>query len=90
MAASFQERLTKELEDNLADHPIIDLGPIGYSERLSGIVASDRFASMDFGERQDFLWDIVRKKFGSEATTLSTLVAFTKDEYKDLAQQSEA
>jgi len=81
------ERLKRFLEDQFGGS-VVDLGPVGQTGRISGVIAWDGFLDLDVAERQGTVWDAIRTKFSFESADVSTLVTLTRAEYDDLVDRS--
>ncbi len=82
-----KEPVEKVLKDAFVD-AFVDLGPVGQTGRVSGVVVSDEFQELDYRERQALVWDALKSGLQDDIVNISTIIAFTKDEYNDMLPES--
>ncbi|MEA2664930.1 MAG: hypothetical protein QOI11_1874 [Candidatus Eremiobacteraeota bacterium] len=76
---AFRERLEHLLHDRF-DGMDIDLGPLGQTGRLSGVLIWDGFRGLDFVDRQERVWSAIRDALKADALQVSTLITLTPAE----------
>ncbi len=76
---AFRERLEGLLHDRFKGMAI-DLGPLGQTGRLSGVLIWDGFRGMDFVDRQNNVWSAIRDTLEADAQKVSTLITLTPAE----------
>lgn len=76
---AFRERLESLLHDRFNGMDI-DLGQLGQTGRLSGVLIWDGFRGMDFVDRQERVWSALRDTLKADASQVSTLITLTPAE----------
>jgi len=77
------ERITEAIRRNFGG-AIVTLRGDDRDKRISGTVVWDGFAGHDFLWRQNRLYRVLRREFGSEATIISHIFTYTPVEYEQM------
>ena len=76
-----KERVREIIEESFTGCQL-ELDIDSWSRKVSGFLIWSGFEGLDQMDRQDKLWDVLKKRLGDEAARVSTIFTHTPNEYE--------